>query len=113
MLIITVPSYSHILKVSWVAGFLAVCSMEAAVQPDRGSPEAGRLRAVPQPSTPPATPQAAEAGGKPAWLRFLNMSSKRGVTAAVATQEQPQTIAEMADIVAANTPVFFFHNQEK
>lgn len=96
-----------------MAGFLALCSLEAVLQSDRSSPEAIPSRALPQTSTPPSTPKAAEAGGKPAWLRFLNMSSKRGVTAAVATQEQPQTIAEMADIVAANAPVFFFHNQEK
>ena len=58
--------------------------------------------------------QAADFGGKPSRLRFWNFSSKRGpVATTAAVQEQPQTIADMQDIVAANAPVFFFHNQER
>lgn len=47
------------------------------------------------------------------WIRRL--FSLRTPVARVAHRAKgaPQTIEDMTDIVAANTPVFFFHNEEK
>ena len=47
------------------------------------------------------------------WLSVFNVREKGSTGLGMATDSQPQTIAEVADIVAANTPVFFFHNEEQ
>ena len=51
--------------------------------------------------------------GPKTWLSLFNVREKSPPGLAVAIKGQPQTIAEVADIVAANTPVFFFHNEEQ
>ena len=47
------------------------------------------------------------------WLSLFSVLSKSPSSTKSLSDQQPQTIAEVEDIVAANTPVFFFHNQEQ
>ena len=51
--------------------------------------------------------------GRKTWLSVFNVREKNSTGLGMGSDSQPQTIAEVADIVAANTPVFFFHNEEQ
>ena len=59
------------------------------------------------------SPAKSASKGRKTWLSVFKVLPKRSSTVSSPASNQPQTIAEVTDIVAANTPVFFFHNQEQ
>ena len=95
----------HLLQqVSWAPGLLALSAL--SVTHDQGS------HAWSEAALTEENVRAPKEGPK-TWLSLFKVQGKSPPGPAVASRGQPETIAEVADIVAANTPVFFFHNEEK